>query len=156
MNKHEKELIKLRNLLFNYALSLTKGNYANAEDLVQEVMYDAYKKNLLFFFKDLKYYIKMLKNKYISFKRGNKIFYDVNWVDNIFIEDVKEDDRLIKVRQEINNHKDGWIIREMEKRNLKTMKELSVVEGIKYCTLRQKSLRMKKDIEKKLKGGVNG
>jgi len=151
MNKPGKKLIRLRDVLLSEALFLTKGNYADAEDLVQEMMCDAYKKNLLVIPKDLKYYIKMLKNKYLNFKRDkNAVFVDTDLIDNIFIEDAGEDYRLIKMRKAIKNHKDGWIIREMEERNLKTIKELSIVKGVKYCTLRQKYLRMKKDIEQKL------
>lgn len=60
MDKPGKKLIRLRDVLLNKALFLTKGNYADAENLVQEVMCDAHKKNLWGTPNDLKYYIKML------------------------------------------------------------------------------------------------
>lgn len=157
-----KDLNLIRKKLIAYLMALGCSQ-ANAEDLIHDVLIKAFEKERTENLRSINYlYLKrMAKNQWLNQKKAwSKFNEKVNaWDmgDNI-PDQVEElnDDLVERMHYFIDKHKFGYIVREMEKRELKHVKYLAPQLNEKAEKLYKRYQKLVRDLKVNLRGGGKG
>ena len=146
------QLLKnLRHQLMRYALTLGMQK-EDASDIVQNILLKALQKGFLETEEQihLPYFKKMIKNNFIDQKRTRLTLYDdpqISCLSDDFTDEQEENALHKETESFLENHKYGYIIFEMEKRNIKHIKYLAPYTNEKAETLYKRYQKLVKDLE---------
>lgn len=155
--KYDGNLHKHRLILVRYAMYL---GYCleEAEDITHQVLLKALEKGMLEEPENvnLPYLKKMVKNRFLDERKFKQRFSD----DPDFLQmaeylpDDNEDKSILEaVRSQLEHQKYGYIILEMEKRNIKKVKDLAPYTNEKKDKLYKRYQKLLKDLKNQFRGG---
>lgn len=158
---NQNELFKnLRHQLMTYAFSLGCQK-ENASDIVHDVLLKAFQKGFLETEEkiQLPYMKKMVKNHFIDQKRSRLTLFGCTEILRIADDlpaEQEEKDIHYKIEGFLENHRYGYIIFEMERRNIKHVKDLAPYTNEKANKLYNRYQKLVKDLKVYLKKGRVG
>ena len=141
------QLLNIRKNLVNHALAIgCKPN--EAEDVVDEVMLKVLsgKVNSI----TLPYLKTMVRNQWIDWKRGcSKLVEEPDFeaLAECLADKSETDPRIERVRSFLERHPYGYIVLEMERRDLKRLKDLAPYTNEKADKLYKRYQKLLKDLE---------